>query len=186
LSESTKRIPLADHRPVSSLSTSRAWASLRAHHATVADLHLRELFASDPERLGVLTVEAAGVYADFSKHRITTETVPLLTALARERGVEERRDAMFRGDHINTTEDRAVLHVALRMPRERSLVVDGVDVVREVHDVLDRMAATASAAATGAGRPEGRSATWSTSASAARISGRRWPTRRCASTVVAT
>ena len=98
----------------------------------------------------------------------------LLVELARERGVEERREAMFAGEHINVTEDRAVLHVALRMPRERSLIVDGVDVVKEVHEMLDRMAAFASgsAPASGAATPASRSATSSTSASAAPTSGR--------------
>ena len=105
----------------------------------IAPRHLRELFASDPDRGTRLTAEAAGLYLDYSKHRVTDETVALLVALAEDRGLAERREAMFRGEHINVTEDRAVLHVALRMPRERSLVVDGVDVVAEVHSVLDRM-----------------------------------------------
>ena len=126
---------------MSNLSTSPAWAALGAHHATVADLQLRELFAHDSSRLESLTVEAAGVYADFSKHRVTSETVSLLARSHVSAEWRTRRDAMFRGEHINTTEDRAVLHVALRMPRDRSLVVDGVDVVREVHQVLDKMAA---------------------------------------------
>ena len=125
---------------MTTLTTSPSWSALGKHHASLADTHLRELFAADPTRLEKLTVEAAGVYADFSKHRVTTDTISLLASLAVERGVEARRDAMFRGEHINTTEDRAVLHVALRMPRDRSLVVDGTDVVREVHEVLDKMA----------------------------------------------
>jgi glucose-6-phosphate isomerase len=125
----------------SSLTNSPAWTALKRHHADVQGRHLRELFADDPDRLAYLTVEAASVYADFSKHRVTAESLALLTALARERDVEARRDAMFRGEHINVTEDRAVLHVALRMPRERSLIVDGQDVVREVHEVLARMSA---------------------------------------------
>ena len=123
------------------LADSPAWNALQRHHQDIDGRHLRELFASDPDRLASLTVEAAGVYADFSKHRVTAETVGQLTALAREREVESRRDAMFRGERINVTEDRAVLHTALRMPRSRSLVVDGRDVVRDVHDVLDRMGA---------------------------------------------
>jgi glucose-6-phosphate isomerase len=118
-----------------------AFQALEAHHRELRDAHLRELFARDPDRGGRLCGEAAGWYADWSKHRVTDETLALLVDLARACGVEERRDAMFRGDHINVSEDRAVLHVALRMPRDRSLVVDGADVVREVHDVLDRMAA---------------------------------------------
>jgi glucose-6-phosphate isomerase len=118
-----------------------AWSALEAHHRQLKDVHLRTLFGQDPGRGGRLCGEAAGWYADWSKHRVTDETLTLLVALAQACGLEQRRDAMFRGDHINVTEDRAVLHTALRMPRERSLVVDGVDVVREVHEVLDRMAA---------------------------------------------
>jgi glucose-6-phosphate isomerase len=123
------------------LVNSPAWAALQHHHRDLHGLHLRELFARNPDRLGPLVVEAAGVYADFSKHRVTAETVAHLTALARERELESCREAMFRGEHINVTEDRAVLHTALRMPRTRSLVVGGRDVVRDVHDVLDRMSA---------------------------------------------
>jgi glucose-6-phosphate isomerase len=118
-----------------------AFQALEAHHRELRDAHLRELFAQDPERGGRLCGEAAGWYADWSKHRVTDETLALLVDLARACGVEERRDAMFRGEHINVSEDRSVLHVALRMPRDRSLVVDGADVVRQVHEVLDRMAA---------------------------------------------
>ena len=125
------------------LTRGAAWQALERHHAAVRDLHLRDLFDGDPERAERLALEAAGIHADLSKHRVTAETVELLLALARERGVAERRDAMLRGDHVNSTEDRPALHVALRMPRERSLVVDGRDVVREVHEVLDRMAALA-------------------------------------------
>jgi glucose-6-phosphate isomerase len=125
------------------LSDSPAWQALLRHHAEVRDLHLRDLFATDPGRVERLTLEAAGIHADLSKHRVTGETVALLLALAEERGVAARRDAMFRGEHVNPTEDRPALHVALRMPRDRSLVVDGRDVVRDVHDVLDRMAAFA-------------------------------------------
>jgi glucose-6-phosphate isomerase len=117
-----------------------AFAALVAHHAEIAPLHLRELFADDPGRGERMTLEAAGLYADLSKHRVVEETLDLLVALAEESGLAERRAAMFRGDHINTTEDRAVLHTALRLPRDAELVVDGVDVVAEVHAVLDRMA----------------------------------------------
>ncbi len=116
------------------------WKALAAHHREVAPRHLRELFAADPRRGERLTVEAAGVYLDYSKNRVTDETLQLLVALVEARGLRERIDAMFRGEHVNTTEDRAVLHVALRMPRDAPLVVDGVDVVREVHAVLDKMA----------------------------------------------
>lgn len=118
-----------------------AWEELRRHQAEVEPLHLRELFARDPGRGGRLVAEAAGLRLDYSKNRITDETLPLLVRLAEQAGVAERAEAMFKGEHINSTEDRSVLHVALRMPRERSLVVDGRDVVADVHEVLDRMAA---------------------------------------------
>jgi glucose-6-phosphate isomerase len=117
----------------------KAWQALRRHHAEIAGQHLRELFAADPGRGERLTAEAAGLYLDYSKNRVTDETMRLLVELAAESGVPERRDAMFRGEHINVSEDRAVLHVALRMPRDASLVVDGTDVVRQVHEVLDQM-----------------------------------------------
>jgi glucose-6-phosphate isomerase len=117
-----------------------AWKALEKHAATVRDLHLRQLFADDPGRGERLAVEAAGIYLDYSKNRITDETLALLLRLAEESGLRERIEAMFRGDKINTTEGRAVLHVALRAPRGRSILVDGVDVVPEVHAVLDRMA----------------------------------------------
>jgi glucose-6-phosphate isomerase len=121
----------------------KAWGALEKHHAELADRHLRELFAGDPERGERLTVEGAGLFLDYSKNRVTDETLRLLVELAEESGLAERREAMFRGDHINVSEDRAVLHVALRMPRERSLIVDGKDVVAQVHQVLDRMGAFA-------------------------------------------
>jgi glucose-6-phosphate isomerase len=117
-----------------------AWGRLQSHFAEIRKHHLRDLFADDKERGERLVGEGAGLFLDFSKNRITDETLMLLGELARERGVEERREAMFRGEHINVSEDRAVLHVALRMPRGRSLIVDGVDVVKEVHETLDRMA----------------------------------------------
>jgi glucose-6-phosphate isomerase len=120
-----------------------AWKALEAHFADVKDVHLRELFAQDPERGERLAAEACGLYLDYSKHRVTDESLRLLVALAEESGLPERRDAMFRGERINVTENRSVLHVALRMPRSASLVVDGRDVVKDVHEVLDRMAAFA-------------------------------------------
>jgi len=116
-----------------------AWAALETHAADVQTRHLRDLFAADPSRGDRMHAEAAGLYLDYSKHRITDATVPLLVQLAEQSGLREHIDAMFRGDHINVSEDRAVLHVALRMPRDATLVVDGVDVVAEVHEVLDRM-----------------------------------------------
>ena len=125
---------------VTPLTERKAWQELKRHHAEIAGQHLRELFAADPGRGERLTEQAAGLYLDYSKNRVTDETMRLLVELAAESGVAERRDAMFRGEHINVSEDRAVLHVALRMPRSATLVVDGVDVVAQVHEVLDRMA----------------------------------------------
>ncbi len=124
---------------MSALPQLDSFKALERHHAEVAPRHLRELFAADAERGTALSAEACGLYLDYSKNRVTAETIDLLAALAADRGLADRREAMFRGEHINVSEDRAVLHVALRMPRERSLVVDGVDVVKEVHEVLDRM-----------------------------------------------
>jgi len=120
-----------------------AYQALAAHYDEVAGVHLRDLFAGEPNRGTRLTAEAAGIYLDYSKNRVTDETLRLLRELAVQTSVAERRDAMFAGEHINVTEDRAVLHVALRMPRGRSLIVDGRDVVADVHEVLDRMAAFA-------------------------------------------
>jgi glucose-6-phosphate isomerase len=117
-----------------------AWASLQKHYHDVAGLHLRQFFAEDRMRGERLTAEAAGIYLDYSKNRITDETLRLLLQLARESGLRERIDAMFRGDKINVSEDRAVLHVALRAPRGSSIMHDGQNVVPEVHAVLDRMA----------------------------------------------
>jgi glucose-6-phosphate isomerase len=125
--------------PGTPLRQRKAWQELERHHAQIGRRHLRELFAADPGRGERLTASAEGIYLDYSKNRVTDETMALLVDLARESGVAERRDAMFAGEHINVSEDRPVLHVALRMPREASLVVDGVDVVAEVHEVLDRM-----------------------------------------------
>jgi glucose-6-phosphate isomerase len=116
-----------------------SWRALREHHAEVKDLQLRELFAADPGRGERLVAEAAGLYLDYSKNRIAPETIPLLLALADECSLGDGIAAMFRGDRINVSENRSVLHVALRMPKSRSLVVDGTDVVAEVHKVLDQM-----------------------------------------------
>jgi len=116
-----------------------AWKALRAHHEKVGHLHLRRLFADDPRRGERLTAEAVGVYLDYSKHRITDETLGLLLQLAEASGLRARIDAMFRGERINMTEGRAVLHVALRAPRGTSIVVDGENVVDQVHAVLDQM-----------------------------------------------
>jgi glucose-6-phosphate isomerase len=118
-----------------------AWTSLERHYVEVRDVHLRDLFAEDPDRGERLAAEGAGIYLDYSKNRATDATLRLLVELAEESGLRERTEAMFRGDRINTTENRSVLHVALRMPKGTSLVVDGVDVVAEVQQVLDRMTA---------------------------------------------
>ena len=134
------------------LTETQAWKDLAAHHAEVGDTHLRELFADDPGRGERLVVEAAGLYVDLSKHRITDETLELLLELARERGVPARTEAMFTGENINATEDRAVLHTALRAPRDAEILVDGENVVPEVHAVLDRMYAFAEEIRSGAWR----------------------------------
>src|SRR5207245_5721349 len=117
-----------------------AWKALASHYKTVSKLHLRQLFADDPKRGQRMTVEAVGLNLEYSKNRITDETFKLLLQLAGESGLRARIDAMFRGDKINITEQRAVLHVALRAPKDASIIVDGKNVVPEVHEVLDRMA----------------------------------------------
>jgi glucose-6-phosphate isomerase len=121
------------------LTTTPQWHALAAHHEQIGQLHLRQLFAEEADRAARLTVSAAELVLDYSKHRITDETVRLLMDLARAAGVEARRDAMFAGAHINSTEDRAVLHIALRLPERARLSVDGQDVVGDVHAVLRRM-----------------------------------------------
>ncbi len=123
------------------LTTLASWKALEAHYQKVRELHLRQLFADDPKRGERMTVEAAGICFDYSKHRITDETLRLLLQLAEESGLRDRINAMFRGDKINVTEKRAVLHTALRAPKGQSIVVDGEDVVPQVHAVLDKMAA---------------------------------------------
>ena len=125
------------------LTESPAWKALQSHHKEVAGLQLRELFAADPKRGEKLTAEACGLYLDYSKNRVTDRTLELLVQLADERGLRERIDDMFRGDKINITENRAVLHTALRAPRGSKIVVDGEDVVPAVHEVLDKMSAFA-------------------------------------------
>jgi len=125
---------------IKTLTRRPAWKDLAAHHKTVRELHLRQLFADDPARGERMTVEAAGLCLDYSKNRITDETLKLLLQLAEESGLRARIDAMFRGEKINITENRAVLHVALRAPKGESIVVDGEDVVPQVHAVLDKMA----------------------------------------------
>ncbi|GAB5901679.1 glucose-6-phosphate isomerase [Mycolicibacterium mageritense] len=121
------------------ISSTPAWQALSKHFDDIGDKHLTELFAEDPERGTELTLTVGDLYIDYSKHRVTRETLKLLTDLARAAGLEQRRDAMFAGEHINTSEDRAVLHTALRLPADAELTVDGQDVVADVHDVLNRM-----------------------------------------------
>jgi glucose-6-phosphate isomerase len=125
--------------PATPLRERKAWQALERHYAEISGAHLRDLFAADPVRGERLTAEAVGIYLDYSKNRITDETLALLIDLAEESGVAERRDAMFRGEHINVSENRAVLHTALRLPSTATLVVDGQDVVADVHAVLARM-----------------------------------------------
>ena len=129
----------------SALRSRAAYQALEDHHERIGTVHLRQLFADDPERGTRMTAEAEGLFLDYSKNRITDETLRLLVELAEQSGLRERIDAMFCGEHINTTEDRAVLHVALRAPAGASIAVDGADIVPEVHAVLDRMAVFADA-----------------------------------------
>jgi glucose-6-phosphate isomerase len=121
------------------ITTTPEWDALAKHHAEVGGRHLRELFAEDPDRGRTMAVEAADLYLDYSKHRATADTVRMLVALADRAGLRDRIDGMFRGEHINVSEDRAVLHTALRLPADANLSVDGQDVVHDVHEVLDRM-----------------------------------------------
>src|SRR5215471_56631 len=122
------------------LTERQAWNALAAHQQKVRELHLRQLFAEDPTRGERMTAEAVGFYLDYSKNRITNETLTLLLQLAEESGLRGRIDAMFRGEKINVTENRAVLHIALRASRGASIVVDCVNVAPQVHAVLDKMA----------------------------------------------
>src|SRR5690348_9824673 len=134
----------APARPAESTTTLTElpeWRALEAHAGDMRSVHLRSLFAEDPSRGAQFVVEAAGVYVDYSKHRVTSETLQRLFALANARRLRERIAAMFRGECINVTENRPVLHTALRAPRSASITVDGHNVVPDVHAVLDRMAA---------------------------------------------
>ena len=124
---------------VASLTKRKSWKALQSHYKKVRELHLRDLFADDPNRGERMTAEAAGLFLDYSKNRITGETLKLLIGLAEESGLQSRIGAMFRGEKINTTENRAVLHVVLRAPKDTSIFVDGEDVVPQVHAVLDKM-----------------------------------------------
>src|SRR6266699_2818928 len=118
-----------------------AWDALQLHYKKVSKLHLRQLFAEDPNRGERMAIDAAGLYLDYSKNRITYETLKLLLRLAEEAGLQARIEAMFRGEKINLTENRAVLHTALRAQKGASIVVDGENVVPKVHSMLDKMAA---------------------------------------------
>src|ERR1700730_12095954 len=125
---------------IQSLTARPSWKALESNYQKVRQSHLRQLYADDPKRGQRLSLEAVGLYLDYSKNRVTDETLKLLLQLAEEAGLRARIDAMFRGEKINITENRAVLHVAVRAPRNASIVVDGENVVPQVHAVLDKMA----------------------------------------------
>src|SRR5215471_15875979 len=130
---------MSDPAPITRIIDTPEWRTLQAHHDAIEDVHLRQLFADDPNRGETLTAEAGDIYLDYSKNRLTAETIDLLVALARAADVETLRDRMFAGEKINITEDRAVLHIALRAPSSSHIYVDGVDVVPQVHRVLAKM-----------------------------------------------
>src|SRR5579863_337100 len=136
----TRATPNATSQTTEPLTKRTSWKALQAHYENIRGVHLRKLFADDAKRGERMTAEAAGLFLDYSKNRVTDETLKLLLELAEESGLRSRINAMFRGEKINTTENRAVLHVALRAPQGASIVVDGQDVVPEVHAVLDKMA----------------------------------------------
>jgi glucose-6-phosphate isomerase len=129
--------------PIAPLTSRPAWNALQSHAKSICNTHLRELFAADPDRGNRLTAEAAGLFLDYSKNRVNDETMRLLVELAEQSGLRQRTEAMFRGEKINVTENRAVMHVALRAPRGATILVDGENVVPAVHEVLDRMSAFA-------------------------------------------
>ncbi len=129
----------ADAQQIPDIAATPAWQALHRHHDQIGEEHLREFFAEDPDRGSELTLSVGDLYIDYSKHRVTRETLKLLVDLARTAGLDQQRDAMFSGVHINTSEDRAVLHTALRRPRGAELIVDGQNAVEDVHEVLDRM-----------------------------------------------
>jgi glucose-6-phosphate isomerase len=136
----TRATPKATPQVVEPLTKRKSWKALQTHYEKIRGLHLRKLFADDLKRGERMTAEAVGLFLDYSKNRITDETLKLLIELTEESGLRSRIDAMFRGEKINTTENRAVLHVALRAPKGASIVVDGENVVPQVHAVLDKMA----------------------------------------------
>jgi glucose-6-phosphate isomerase len=138
--ERSREEPMAtDTQKITDIAATPAWQALSRHHDEIGQKQLREIFAEDPERGTEFAVSVGDLYIDYSKHRVTRDTLQLLGDLARTARLEAQRDAMFSGVHINTSEDRAVLHIALRMPRGAQLIVNGHDVVAEVHEVLDRM-----------------------------------------------
>src|ERR1700729_4236411 len=141
MAASAKPAAKAKTKVITPLTKRKAWKALTAHYKKISKIHLRKLFADDPKRGERLTLEAAGIFLDYSKHRINDQTIKLLLQLADESRLRERIDAMFSGEKINITEKRAVLHTALRAPKGASILVDGVDVVPQVHAVLDKMAA---------------------------------------------
>src|SRR5665213_3552809 len=141
LTPMTTSLSAANNPQIAPLDQRTAWRALAAHAEVLRPRHLRELFAEDAGRGTRLTAEVDGIFLDYSKNRVTDETLKLLVGLAEQSGLRERTEAMFTGEKINITEDRAVLHVALRAPKGEQIFVDGVDVVPEVHAVLDKMAA---------------------------------------------
>lgn len=130
---------MTSEQSIPDITATPAWEALRKHHDQIGETHLRQIFADDPNRGHDLTVTVGDLYIDYSKHRITRDTISLLVDLARTANLEAHRDQMFAGAHINTSEDRAVLHTALRLPRDAELIVDGRNVVEDVHAVLDAM-----------------------------------------------
>lgn len=139
-----------DSGAVVDLQGTDEWRALRGHHGRLADVHLRQLFADDPDRGGFMVARAGDLVLDYAKQRVDAGALAALLSVARRAGVAGRRDAMFAGERINTTEDRSVLHVALRMPRDSELIVDGRDVVADVHRVLDAMGSVAERIRSGA------------------------------------
>jgi hypothetical protein len=164
-----------------------AWTALAAHHGKIRDLHLRQLFADDPTRGERMTLEAVGIYLDFSKNRITDETIGLFVQLANESGLAARVEAMFRGDKINVSEERAVLHIALRAPPAAAILVDGRNVVPESMPFSAGwpILPIVSAAAPGRVTPAGEYGMSSISASAAPTSGPSWRMRLSSTTATA-
>jgi glucose-6-phosphate isomerase len=172
---------------IRSLTRRPAWKALQNHFKAIRSTHLRALFAEDPGRGKRMTVEAAGLFLDYSKNRVTNETLALLLQLAEESGLRRRIDAMLTGEKINITEKRAGVYVTLRPPRSQNITLDGENVVPAVHVVLDKMTDFATACSAAIGRVTGRSvfAVWSTLASAAQTLARSWPTRRSNTTLTA-